>query len=378
MPSNQSISAAYDLEEFGLQNVGPAIVEAWADLESRAIEPNAYLSPHFVLPALRHLDPELKPLFIAVYAPGQSGRMLVGFGVFVTRPRTWRAPLRRLSAYRSKMSYLTGLLVDRACVDPVVSRFLEYISGKAVSWDCIEFQHSRLEGALMLAVKRQAAIARITVHLRNEYQRAVLVPEAAGPAYFNDTAGGKRIKELRRQRRKLGEQGALSWRLLVGSDADCSSALERFLTLENMGWKGTKGTSLLAQPLGQAFAKELGERFGKAGRLFFTELLLDGVPIASTCNLLAGNMGFAFKIGWNPAYGRFSPGMLNELHLVEEAANLLTGLAEIDSGAAEGSFIDVLWVTRQPMATMLLPTTRVARILLASRHTLRLIRSAFR
>ena len=106
--------------------------------------------------------------------------------------------------------------------------------------------------------------------------------------------------------------------------------------------------------------------------------MLDGAAIASTCNLISGNAGFAFKIGWNPVYKRFGPGLLNELALVEEAPKLLAGLVEVDSGALEGSFIDALWWTRRAMATTLLPTTRRARIFFAARRTLRRLRSAAR
>ena len=53
-------------------------LQAWTGLESRAAEPNVYLSPHFVLPALRHLDASLRPVIAWIEAGTGAARELVG------------------------------------------------------------------------------------------------------------------------------------------------------------------------------------------------------------------------------------------------------------------------------------------------------------
>ena len=201
------------IERLSLEDLGAPVVEAWADLEARALEPNAYLSPHFVLPALRHLDPGLEPMFLAAYSAGRPERKLVGFGIFVAEPPTWRFPLRRLSAYHSKHSFLTGLLVDRDCAAPVVSRFLEFFSSKTAPWDCVEFQNSRRDGAVMSVLKEKASAAGAALDVGGAYQRAVLIPSAAGAAGIAGHLDRRRIRELQRQRRRLGEQGDLTSRM---------------------------------------------------------------------------------------------------------------------------------------------------------------------
>jgi hypothetical protein len=84
--------------------LGAADIDAWLDLEARALEPNGYLSPHFVLPALRHLDGDKTVLAVLVEAPatGPSARMrLLGLGLFVRSGPTRALPLPHLVGYMS-------------------------------------------------------------------------------------------------------------------------------------------------------------------------------------------------------------------------------------------------------------------------------------
>jgi len=43
------------------KDLTPGRLAAWADLESRALDPNAYLSPYFVVPAQRYLSSHADP-----------------------------------------------------------------------------------------------------------------------------------------------------------------------------------------------------------------------------------------------------------------------------------------------------------------------------
>ena len=58
--------------------------------------------------------------------------------------------------------------------------------------------------------------------------------------------------------------------------------------------------------------------------------------------------------------------MLNELEFVRAAPGLFTSLDEIDSGAAEGSFIEDLWADRLWLCSGAFATTRVGRAALAT------------
>src|SRR5690348_6216736 len=57
---------SFTVREFDARAVPAEVISGGTALESRALEPNAYLSPHIVLPAARHLDPELPVLVLVV------------------------------------------------------------------------------------------------------------------------------------------------------------------------------------------------------------------------------------------------------------------------------------------------------------------------
>lgn len=145
-----------------------------------------------------------------------------------------------------------------------------------------------------------------------------------------------------------------------------------------MGWKAEQGSSLLADSAGQGFLKSLSDEWAVAGNLFFFELIFNGDVISSACGMISGSQGFVFKIGWNPAFARFSPGLLNFLYLVEEAPTQCPQLKQIDSGSVEGGFIDTVWHSRQTMATILLPLNSFARVTLHALNKFRKLRSLLR
>jgi CelD/BcsL family acetyltransferase involved in cellulose biosynthesis len=106
--------------------------------------------------------------------------------------------------------------------------------------------------------------------------------------------------------------------------------------------------------------------FRAAGGVFFTELLLDGQVIASTCNLISGNSAFAFKLGWDPAYAKYAPGLLNELFLLQNVQAKFSHLDFFDSGAVEGSFIDALWCDKRVLVSGVFATSLIGKLIFTS------------
>jgi hypothetical protein len=101
--------------------------------------------------------------------------------------------------------------------------------------------------------------------------------------------------------------------------------------------------------------------FRADGDLFFTELLLDGQAIASSCNLCSGPDGFAFKVAFDPCFAKYGPGLLNELGFLKALEQGVDRFRFIDSGAAPGSFIEELWPDRVPLYSGAVALGRISR-----------------
>ncbi len=340
--------------------------EAWCDLEARAIEPNAYLSPHFALPAIRHLDPAAGISIVLIESGAPGSTTLLGAGLFRGVPATRAFPLPHLVAYRSAHSFLSGLLIDRDSARDAVEALFDHLYAIRWRWHGVEMSGTWNDGALSDIVKECVAARGLWREDREPRARALLVSEHRTDQL--DSALRARGKQVKRNMRKLEERGQVSWS--VQRDAPISeSGLESFLHLEHQGWKGESGTSLRSNPAEEAFFRDVVFGFGRVGRALFTELKLNGKVISSTSNFISGRGGFAFKVGWLPELAKMSPGVLNEVELMRSfQQGACSDLEFFDSGATEGSYMDNLWTGRRMLISTAIASTKIgAAALRASR-----------
>jgi CelD/BcsL family acetyltransferase involved in cellulose biosynthesis len=136
---------------------------------------------------------------------------------------------------------------------------------------------------------------------------------------------------------------------LLRNDEVERGTIDTLLRLEDMGWKKKRKFSLLSQTGQREFFTRTVENYARHNQVFFCELLVGTRVIASTCNFISGNNGFAFKIGWDPEYWEFSPGIMNEMELMRNAGSQLASLEAVDSGATEDSFINSYWGNRKTL-----------------------------
>lgn len=331
-------------------DIDPLTAQAWSDLERRAVEGNAYLSPHFLIPAAHHLRSGAPLLVVLIETQAAGTHELIGVGVFEHSGPTKRFPLPHLRAFHSRHSFLAGLLLDNSRADEALTALLQFFSRRGSIWHGAEFRVLPGEGPLH-ELLQQALVRHDALWVEyDREQRAILLPPLAGERYVSEQMPNERRKDLRRRLRRLRELGEVSWRATAGAEVT-DAHVESFLDLEHRGWKGQDGTSLRSHPADEAFFRQMIAGFRAQGRVIFTELCLAGRPIASTANLISGNAGFAFKLGWDPAHAKMAPGLLNEVELIRHAPRLFPGITHIDSGAAPGSFMEELWVTRRELVS---------------------------
>ena len=109
--------------------------------------------------------------------------------------------------------------------------------------------------------------------------------------------------------RKISELGAL--RLEVVSNAlELPAAFERLLNIEDSGWKGENGSSIRKQPGRQNYYRYLLEHYGRIGVCRIILLFLGETAIAAQFCIEIGEYLYILKIGFEEAYGEFSPGAL--------------------------------------------------------------------
>lgn len=319
-----------------------ALRAPWRALESRALEPNAYLSARFVLPALKWLPATAPVWAVSVHDSAARGAELRGLGLFQPRVPRPLFPLPHAQVYTSPHSFLGGVLLDAERAHPALNTMLEALSRRT---NGLRLNQVPRAGATSRVVHDVVAERGASWHEEEWHERACILPSEGWASRWRQHVAASRLQGYERQWRKLAESGEVSWHYLRGDEVQ-DRTIDRFIELEHAGWKGEQGTSLRSDPRHTGFFHEMTRAFRDDGDLFFTELRLNGEVIASTCNLVSGRDGFAFKVSFDPRYAKRSPGLLNELGFLKGLESPVDHFGSIDSGSEPGSFIEQLWPDR--------------------------------
>ena len=123
---------------------------------------------------------------------------------------------------------------------------------------------------------------------------------------------------MNRAARRLADQGNLQFEMLAQIEpANVETWLREAFGVENLGWKGESGTSVLRTPGIFDFFATQAEQLARWGQLQTAALRLDGRMLAFMYGCRAKNVCFAHKIGYDPSFAAFSPGQLLFYHLLE-------------------------------------------------------------
>ncbi|QAY95082.1 hypothetical protein CWB41_04520 [Methylovirgula ligni] len=309
------------------------LVEAWRDLLRRSLESNIFLDPDFALPAFTYLRPRNFRILV-VFEPGAEARLLALMPLALP---AMRFGLARVPVH--KQAALGVPLLDRTQAAAALEASLEAIRRLPVAPSALVFSDIPRDGATFRLFADRFA-QRGALRTFGEYQRSALFPAAAAQVNRKTKASKNDSRLLRR----LGEHGALSYRISRGADA--VGAMAEFLALEAEGWKGASRTALASTPGRAAFARAMAEALARSGKLRVESLDLDGKAVAMGLLIEDAGATYFWKTTYDEARAALSPGVL----FVRELTNrLVAGKAsvKIDSCAMpDHPMIDRLWPER--------------------------------
>lgn len=132
----------------------------------------------------------------------------------------------------------------------------------------------------------------------------------------------RNVDRLRRRAEK--DYGDLALEPLTDAAQLHTNVFDRFVALEDAGWKGTNGagTSLASDARARAFFREVMRRFGEDHRARIDFLTINGRDAAAQLMVRAGPTWFLLKIGYHPDFKDVGPGgILLKAFLEEMVAN---------------------------------------------------------
>ncbi|MGA2619694.1 MAG: GNAT family N-acetyltransferase [Thermoguttaceae bacterium] len=283
---------------------------AWDDLWRRS---------EVTLPTARA---ETVALWIEQFAPRAEIRVLV-----VEDGGRWIAALPLIAGDRTGLveratlpanAWPCGgdLLWDPAAAGDACAGALLAEALRRLPWHLLMLEGARPERqawqSLLLALDRAA----IPCDLRARWQVPRMAIDHDWEAFWARLSPRHRQK-MTAHLRRLADRGTVQFRLHSQfAPHEVAAGLRQAFEIEDRGWKGAGGTSVLRTPGLFAFFLRQARRLAAWGQLELAFLHCGGKPVAFCYGMSAKGVFHSCKIGYDPAYSEQSPGHLLQYHLL--------------------------------------------------------------
>jgi CelD/BcsL family acetyltransferase involved in cellulose biosynthesis len=287
-----------------------AAAPAWDDLWWRS---------DATLPTLRA---ELLAQWIEQFAPRADFRALV-----VVDQGQWVAalPLVRRAVARlfpagtlpaNQWSSSGDLLLDAdARTDAVLDLLVSAV--RELPWPLLWLDAAPLDAPRWLALHQALLRAGIKSERRVHYQVARIKIGHDWQAY-RQSWSRKHRQKMSWSVRHLEQQGGLQLESLPDLPPEqVEPWLQRGFEVEDRGWKGREGTSVLRTPRMFPFLVRQARQLAHWGQLELEFLQCAGGPIAFAYGMSAKGVFHSCKIGYDPDYAAYSPGQLLRYFMLE-------------------------------------------------------------
>ena len=379
-----------DLERAGFMALTSVPLADWRALAERAIEPNGYYLPAWELAVNASASgrtgvsalgawiesPPNEPVSIqpevAQAEPAEPAR-LIGLLPVVSLWRACKIPLPALVS-ASPYGTLCTPLLDRALAEDAAKALMN--EARLAGAHALILRDVSLGGAAMKAVTsalRQQGMRPIVLH---SHLRACLDARRDADHVLRDALSAKKLKELRRQRNRLAEHGAVRFTVARGLE-EVSRAVEVFLALEASGWKGEHGTALQQDQGDLSFIRNATRGLAETGQCEIVTMHAGDRPVAAAVVLRHLDRAFYFKLGIDEAFSKFSPGVQLTLDLTRHLCSDAVIATADSTASADHPMINPIWRGRLKMGDVIIPLRRKDPVVsaihaaLAARHRLR-------
>jgi CelD/BcsL family acetyltransferase involved in cellulose biosynthesis len=323
-------------------------VSAWRALCERAIEPNGYYLPEWELAV--NTSARDRAGAAALCAWGDTSR-LIGLMPVVSLWRACKVPLPALVS-ADPYGTLSTPPLDRDLVSEAAAGLLQ--QARRSGTHALILRDMSLDGAAMKSFADALRRDGMQPIVLQSHVRACLDASRDADELLREALGPKKLKELRRQRNRLAEHGAISFDV-ASEPGTVAVALETLLKLEASGWKGERGTALGQHAGDAAFIRRATEALAETGQCEIMTLRAGDTPVASAIVLRHQDRAFYFKLGVDERFSKFSPGVQLTLDLTRHLC-ADPSVRLVDSTAdADHPMINPIWRGRLAIGDVLIP-----------------------
>jgi hypothetical protein len=246
-------------------------------------------------------------------------------------------------------------LVDRDLGKAVVTAFLDHLAHDQHLPRLLLLPYCPEDGPLAQALGQAVAARGGKAASFARHQRALLAPHDASTRaqYLDGAIGAKKRKELRRQRKRLADDGVVMCDT-ASAPAAVVAALADFLVLEAAGWKGRAGTAALDDGEVSNFVTTALGQLAAEGKASVDRIFVGGKPIAAVIVLRSGATAWCWKIAYDERFARASPGVQLLCDLTQRLLDDPTVARGDSCATADHPMIDRIWRERLPLSDRLI------------------------
>ena len=324
---------------------------AWRSLAGRAAEPNGYYLPDWELAVNASARGRTGASALAAWSDASG---MIGLMPVVSMWRACKIPLPALVSADPYGTLCTPLL-DRDRAEDAVTDILR--QARQAGAHALIIRAMSLDGAAMKAFTNVMYRDGMTPRVLQSHVRACLDTSGDADELLRDALGARKLKELRRQRNRLAEHGAVRFDV-SRSPAEVKAAVETFLVLEASGWKGRRGTALCQDDGDATFIRRATLALAETGQCEIVTLRAGETPVAAAVVLRHLDRAYYFKLGVDERFAKHSPGVQLTLDLTRHLC-ADPSIAMVDSTAnPDHSMINPIWRGRLSIGDVLIPLRR--------------------
>ncbi|SDN26907.1 GNAT family N-acetyltransferase [Afipia sp. GAS231] len=324
---------------------------SWRALSERAAEPNGYYLPDWELAV--NASAGGRGGVAALSAWGDASQ-LIGLMPVISLWRACKIPLPALVS-ADPYGTLSTPPLDRELAEDAAAGLLQ--QARRDGAHALILRDISLDGAAMKSFASVLQRDGMQPIVLQSHVRACLDASRDADELLQEALGAKKLKDLRRQRNRLAEHGAIRFDVACEPN-DVAAALETFLKLEASGWKGQRGTALGQHAGDAAFIRRATEGLAETGQCEIVTLRAGDTPVASAIVLRHQDRAFYFKLGVDERFAKFSPGVQLTLDLTRHLC-ADPSIRLVDSTANPGhTMIDPIWRGRLAIGDVLIPLRR--------------------
>ena len=279
---------------------------AWRDLATRALEPNPFFEPDFLMLSAKHFEGYAGTTLVV----SQKENAFTGV-IPIVRFDKQRIPPRtvaRIIGSPTAVCCLGTPLVDASCADVAMSAMLQALrcAWKTNSWPgIVRLDWAGNDGPVMECLRRMCESQGFPLFTEEIWERGAVRRDGR----WEHPLGKTRERRLAASRRTLARDTSTEV-TLVDRTLD-PSVVEDFLIMEMTGWKGREGGTAFGKDGDKtAWLREWYERWSAAGRLVVLCLQAGDVPVALEFFVRAGDGIFCFRGAYDDAYSKYAPGAM--------------------------------------------------------------------